>query len=149
MTWPYSSPRLMSDRLFSNTADFAHVAALAGPALRQCVTLHYAELRALPWRALLCAPSAKIYQSPMIYKRLLSGEPSVTITNFRKAMIIHPKQNRLLSVREAARIQTFPDKFKFAGGISSQQQQVSDAVPVLLAKAVGGAVLEYVQGLRA
>ena len=85
----------------------------------------------------------------MIYKRLLSGEPSVTITNFRKAMIIHPKQNRLLSVREAARIQTFPDKFKFAGGISSQQQQVSDAVPVLLAKAVGGAVLEHVQGLRA
>ena len=80
----------------------------------------------------------------MIYKRLPAGTPSVTITNFRKAMIIHPHQHRLLSVREAARIQTFPDSFRFMGGISAQQQQVSDAVPVGLAKAVGGAMLEHI-----
>ena len=51
----------------------------------------------------------------MIYKRLLKNQPSITITNFRKAMIIHPSQHRLLSVREAARIQTFPDHFEFMG----------------------------------
>lgn len=79
----------------------------------------------------------------MIYKRLLKDRPSVTITNFRKAMIIHPTQHRLLSVREAARIQTFPDHFEFEGGMSNMQQQVSDAVPVMLAKRVGDAVLHH------
>ena len=77
----------------------------------------------------------------MIYKRLLKNEPSITITNFRKGMIIHPTQNRLLSVREAARIQTFPDHFEFEGGLSNKQQQVSDAVPIKLAKKVGDVIL--------
>lgn len=77
----------------------------------------------------------------MIYKRLLKNKPSITITNFRKGMIIHPTQHRLLSVREAARIQTFPDHFEFEGGLSNKQQQVSDAVPVKLAKKVGDVIL--------
>ena len=79
----------------------------------------------------------------MIYKRLRGDRPSVTITNFRKAMIIHPSQDRLLSVREAARIQTFPDGFEFRGGMSDMQQQVSDAVPVWLARSVAAAVLDH------
>lgn len=83
----------------------------------------------------------------MIYKRLLKEKPSVTITNFRKAMIIHPTQHRLLSVREAARIQTFPDHFEFEGGISNMQQQVSDAVPVMLARKVGDAMLDHMHGM--
>ncbi len=74
---------------------------------------------------------------------MLKNEPSITITNFRKGMIIHPTQNRLLSVREAARIQTFPDHFEFIGGLSKQQQQVSDAVPVKLAKKVGDVILVH------
>jgi len=77
----------------------------------------------------------------MIYRRLLKNGPSITITNFRKGMIIHPIQDRLLSVREAARIQTFPDHFEFVGGLSKRQQQVSDAVPVKLAKKVGDVIL--------
>ncbi len=83
----------------------------------------------------------------MIYRRLLRDRPSVTITNFRKAMIIHPDQHRLLSVREAARIQTFPDRYKFGGGISGMQQQVSDAVPVDLARSVGNAMLLHMHGI--
>ena len=74
---------------------------------------------------------------------MLKNEPSITITNFRKGMIIHPTQNRLLFVREAARIQTFPDHFEFIGGLSKQQQQVSDAVPVKLAKKVGDVILVH------
>lgn len=77
----------------------------------------------------------------MIYKRLLKNEPSITITNFRKGMIIHPTQDRILSVREAARVQSFPDDFLFEGGLSKQQQQVSDAVPAKLAKKVGDVIL--------
>lgn len=71
-----------------------------------------------------------------IYRRLCWDEPSVVIANYRKNMLIHPDQNRGLSVREAARIQSFPDSYRFAGSIGFRQQQVSNAVPPLLAKAV-------------
>lgn len=77
-----------------------------------------------------------------IYRRLKWNEPSVVIGNFRKNMLIHPTQNRGLSVREAARLQSFPDRFEFHGSIGFQQQQVGNAVPPLLAKAVFTAVLE-------
>jgi DNA (cytosine-5)-methyltransferase 1 len=77
-----------------------------------------------------------------IYRRLKWNEPSVVIGNFRKNMLIHPTQNRGLSVREAARLQSFPDWFEFHGSIGFQQQQVGNAVPPLLAKAVFAAVLE-------
>lgn len=81
----------------------------------------------------------------IIYRRLNPAEPSVTVTNFRKAMLIHPVQNRLLSVREAARIQTFPDRYEFEGRLGSIQQQVSDAVPVKLAEAVANTVLAHMK----
>ena len=71
-----------------------------------------------------------------IYRRLISTEPSVVIGNFRKNMLIHPNQNRGLSVREAARIQSVPDDFCFCGSIGFQQQQVGNMVPPLLEGAV-------------
>ncbi len=76
-----------------------------------------------------------------IYRRLRSDAPSVVIGNFRKNMLIHPHADRGLSVREAARIQSFPDWFRFSGSIGIQQQQVGNAVPPLLAKAVFDHVL--------
>lgn len=54
---------------------------------------------------------------------------------------IHPAQHRTITVREAARIQTFPDRFRFAGTRSKQFAQIGNAVPPALAEAVGGALL--------
>lgn len=71
-----------------------------------------------------------------IYRRLDSRKPSVVIGNFRKNMLIHPEQDRGLSVREAARIQSVPDSFRFCGSIGFQQQQVGNLVPPPLARAI-------------
>jgi len=71
-----------------------------------------------------------------IYLRLNPYEPAGTVVNVRKSMWIHPKLDRAITVREAARLQSFPDKFIFFGTKDSQFQQVGNAVPPLLAKAI-------------
>ena len=71
-----------------------------------------------------------------IYKRLRADQPSVVISNYRKSMLIHPYEDRGISVREAARLQSFPDTFIFEGPLMHIQQQIGNAVPPLLAKAV-------------
>jgi len=78
-----------------------------------------------------------------IYKRLEENKPSVTIANYRKSMLIHPHEDRGLSLREAARLQSFPDHIIFKGPLSYQQQQVGNAVPPLLAKAIFMKILSY------
>ena len=71
-----------------------------------------------------------------LYHRLREDLPSVVVGNFRKNMLIHPTEHRGLSIREAARLQSFPDSYRFLDSIGFQQQQVGNAVPPLLAKAV-------------
>lgn len=71
-----------------------------------------------------------------IYLRLNYDEPSGTVVNVRKSMWIHPTLDRAISVREAARLQTFPDSFVFCGTKDKQYQQVGNAVPPIMAKAI-------------
>ena len=78
-----------------------------------------------------------------IYLRLDPKRPSGTVVNVRKSMWIHPEKNRAITLREAARLQSFPDRFEFKGSKDSQYQQVGNAVPPLLAKAIA----EHVYGI--
>ncbi len=84
--------------------------------------------------------------------RLISDRPSKTVTSHCLDEIVHPILNRGLSVREAARLQSFPDWYDFKGGpllaphmykTQDKYEQIGDAVPPLLAKAIG----EYIIGL--
>lgn len=84
-----------------------------------------------------------------IYRRLEWDEPSITIGHYRKSMIVHPGQPRGLSVREASRLQSFPDWFRFAGtvdgrpgGLMHKQQQLANAVCPLMSKAIAEFLLE-------
>ncbi|MBD1862338.1 MULTISPECIES: DNA cytosine methyltransferase [Trichocoleus] len=85
-----------------------------------------------------------------IYRRLRWSEPSITIGNYRKSMIIHPIQDRGLSLREAARLQSLPDWFTFCGsvndsvtsGIMHKQQQLANAVSFLLTRAIADYILK-------
>jgi DNA-cytosine methyltransferase len=85
-----------------------------------------------------------------IYRRLSWPEPSITIGHYRKSMLVHPSQNRGLSLREAARLQSFPDWFRFLGtadgdpgGLMHKQQQLANAVCPLVTKSIA----EFVQEL--
>lgn len=71
-----------------------------------------------------------------IYLRLNYDEPSGTVVNVRKSMWVHPTKDRAISVREAARLQTFPDSFVFCGSKDKQYQQVGNAVPPIMAKSI-------------
>ena len=59
---------------------------------------------------------------------------------------IHPQQDRTLSVREAARIQTFPDSFRFAGHPTNRFRQIGNAVPPMLARAIATQIGESLDG---
>lgn len=80
-----------------------------------------------------------------IYLRLDPTKPSGTVVNVRKSMWIHPELDRAITVREAARLQSFPDRFIFLGPKDSQYQQVGNAVPPLLAEGIAYKVLDNLE----
>ena len=85
-----------------------------------------------------------------IYRRLKWDSPSITIGNYRKSMIVHPEQHRGLSLREATRLQSFPDWFTFCGntdisktgGIMHKQQQLANAVSFLMTLEIAKYILK-------
>lgn len=70
-----------------------------------------------------------------VYRRLELDKQSPTIDG-QGNNLIHPIFNRFLTVRECARLQSFPDSFNFCGTTREQMQQVGNAIPVLLAKVI-------------
>ena len=82
-------------------------------------------------------PTKRNNRHSSAYKRLSENEPSVTIdTGNNHSNYFHPLYNRIPTVREAARLQSFRDGFVFLGNRSEQYRQVGNAVPPLLAKSL-------------
>jgi DNA (cytosine-5)-methyltransferase 1 len=94
-------------------------------------------------------PVEKRGGAPSGLKRLVANEPSLTITGAATREFVHPSEDRLLTLRECARLQTFPDGFKFAGNAASRIQQIGNAIPPILARAIGEQIAEkYGFGLK-
>jgi DNA (cytosine-5)-methyltransferase 1 len=84
-----------------------------------------------------------------IARRLSMNEPSLTLTcspSMKQTERCHPYETRPLTVREYARIQSFPDSWEFMGKMNSQYKQIGNAVPVNLAKAIGQSIIECLKG---
>ena len=74
--------------------------------------------------------------APSGLKRFFADEPCLTITSAATREFVHPTEDRLLTLRECARLQTFPDSFVFAGSAASRIQQIGNAIPPMLARMV-------------
>jgi len=84
-------------------------------------------------------------------RRLSLDEPSLTLTCApaqKQTERCHPVETRPLTVREYARIQTFPDDWKFAGNMSAQYKQIGNAVPVNLAAAIGRSLVRLLNDIE-
>ncbi len=87
-----------------------------------------------------------------VYGRLRKDQPASALTtrciSLSNGRFGHPTQNRAISIREAASLQTFDPNFIFVGSLISMAKQIGNAVPVLLAKALGKVYNEQAQALR-
>ena len=87
-----------------------------------------------------------------IARRLSLDEPSLTLTcapAMKQTERCHPTETRPLTVREYARIQTFPDDWEFCGNMTAQYKQIGNAVPVNLAAAVGRTLIRLFNNIEA
>ena len=85
-------------------------------------------------------PSEKRGGAPAGLRRLRLDEPAKAVTGAARNECIHPTEDRRLTVRECARLQTFPDDFKFFGTSSARMRLIGNAVPPLLATKIAKAV---------
>ena len=85
-------------------------------------------------------PSARRGGAPTGLRRLYADHPCKAITSGAISEFVHHSEDRFLTIRECARIQTFPDSFKFCGTASERILQIGNAVPPLLAEAIANSL---------
>jgi DNA (cytosine-5)-methyltransferase 1 len=82
-------------------------------------------------------PTERRGGAPFGMRRLLGEEPSKAITSGATSEFVHPTETRNLTLRECARLQTFPDSFVFCGSRAQRALLIGNAVPPRLAEAIG------------
>ena len=109
--------------------------------------------RALPEKVARAAMGERSYAAGGgkvgFFRRLAWDEPAPTITgrsNRKGSALCHPGQSRPVSVRECARLQGFPDDWRFIGSAAAQYLQIGNAVPVALGAAVGHMMAQHLNG---
>ncbi|MCL2575218.1 MAG: DNA cytosine methyltransferase [Defluviitaleaceae bacterium] len=86
-----------------------------------------------------------------ILRRMSMDEPSLTVLTSpsqKQTERCHPDEARPFTIRENARIQSFPDDWRFCGGVGSQYKQIGNAVPPLLAYEIGKEIYKGLEGLQ-
>lgn len=160
--WPSKAPRLytMRDALFKGDLFDCDVPKSEG----QKYPKRKAEILAMVppggyWRDLPLAVQ-KEYMKGSFYlgggktgmaRRLAWDAPSLTLTCApaqNQTERCHPSENRPLTVREYARVQTFPDDWQFAGNLAMQYKQIGNAVPVNLAETMGHCLIRALNRLE-
>lgn len=82
-------------------------------------------------------------------RRISWDEPCLTLTcspSQKQTERCHPDETRPFTVREYARIQSFPDSWEFSGGIGEKYKQIGNAVPVELARRIGLELIKSING---
>lgn len=91
-------------------------------------------------------PGGSLYKTYVdAFKRQYPAKPSMTIKENHGGTHIHPHLNRVISAREMARLQTFPDTFIFEGTMKKAMWQIGNAVPPRLAECIGYALMPYLK----
>lgn len=80
------------------------------------------------------------------YRRLAWNEPAPTITNWRKPPLIHPLEDRTLTVAEAKALQGLPKDFRVCGTLGQKQQQIGNCVPVAIGRYIKSCLLRMLEG---
>jgi DNA (cytosine-5)-methyltransferase 1 len=98
----------------------------------------------LPKKLQLSRTGKKIQSFSKVFFRLDRHSPSPTLVPGHSAFPIHPWLNRQLTVREAARIQTFPDEIEFLGNAGEQCKQVGNAFPPMAAETFANSIVKAI-----
>ena len=149
-----SSKSLRSDHSFRapRNADLARYRALApGQTMKDLPEdLWHPTFRRRAFRRVMDGtPSERRGGAPAGLRRLRGDQPSKAITSGAATEFVHPVEPRLLTLRECARLQTFPDSFRFAGTQAERALLIGNAVPPLLGEVLGRHLKQALRGSSA
>jgi len=144
---PYPKPQLLQHEykpIESAISDLPAYTAI--PEINHQWTRHSAEYME---RLAQVPPGGSLYETYVdAFKRQYPNKPSMTIKENHGGTHIHPYLNRVISAREMARLQTFPDSFIFEGTMKKAMWQIGNAVPPRLSECIGYALIPYLESVE-
>ncbi len=144
---PYPKPQLTSEQyktIESAISDLPEYTRI--PEINHEWTRHSSEYME---RIAKVPPGGSLYESYVdAFKRQYPGKPSMTVKENHGGTHIHPHLNRVISAREMARLQSFPDSFIFEGSMKKVMWQIGNAVPPRLAESIGYALIPYLNQIK-